>query len=108
MMNRYGIPDDQSENFRKAVEALCPALCQNKKIWLSSDIAMIPPKLLLEHNVSLSRVVQRPGEYIFVGSKSFSSYIGTGLAVSESVYFANFAWLNIVYQEFQVSRHTCQ
>ncbi|GBP95726.1 hypothetical protein EVAR_70155_1 [Eumeta japonica] len=57
----YGIPDEQSSKFRRAVETLGPAYCQNKSIWLPSDITMIPPNLLIEHNVSLSKLSRNPG-----------------------------------------------
>ncbi|XP_026331932.1 protein Jumonji isoform X3 [Hyposmocoma kahamanoa] len=104
----YGIPADQSEFFRKAVEELCPILCQNKSVWLPSDITMIPPKLLLEHNVSLSHVVQNPGEYIVVFPQAYSCSICTTLVVSESVYFATYEWLKSVNQVFQELRESCE
>ncbi|CAH0716317.1 unnamed protein product, partial [Brenthis ino] len=63
---------------------------------------MIPPNLLLEHAVSLSRVVPNPGEFIIVFPKSFSSSICTGYTVSESVYFATNSWMHSINQVFQV------
>ncbi|XP_028035905.1 uncharacterized protein LOC114247211 isoform X1 [Bombyx mandarina] len=104
----YGIPNDQSDNFRKAVETLCPTSCQNKSIWLPSDIAMIPPSLLREHNVSLSRVVQNPGEFIIVFPKAYSCSIATGFTISESVYFATNSWLETVHHVFQELRESCE
>ncbi|CAG5003158.1 unnamed protein product [Parnassius apollo] len=104
----YGIPDEQSANFRRAVELLCPTSCQNKSLWLSSDIVMIPPNLLLEHNVSLSRVEQKPGEFIVVFPKAYSCSISTGYTVSESVYFANNSWLKSVHQVFNEVRESCE
>ncbi|KAJ2954111.1 hypothetical protein O0L34_g2333 [Tuta absoluta] len=100
----YGIPDEQSANFRHAVEELCPTSCQQKDIWLSSDITMIPPNLLREHKVTLSRVVQNPGEFIIVFPKSYTCSISTGFTVSESVYFATTSWLKTVHQVFQELR----
>lgn len=64
---------------------------------------MIPPARLLEHNVSLSRVEQRPGEFIIVFPKAYSCSISTGYTISESVYFAAASWLNDVCQLFKVS-----
>ncbi|KAM3968494.1 jumonji, AT rich interactive domain 2 [Aphomia sociella] len=104
----YGIPDEQSSNFRKAVESLCPTSCQNKSIWLPSDITMIPPHLLREHNVTLSRVEQAPGEYVIVFPKAYSCSISTGYTQSESVYFATNTWLNGVDQVFQELRESCE
>jgi len=39
----YGIPDDQSANFRSALTSLIPTHCQNKTIWLPCDTVMVPP-----------------------------------------------------------------
>ncbi|CAH2103712.1 unnamed protein product [Euphydryas editha] len=104
----YGIPDSESSKFRRAVENLCPTACQNKSIWLPSDIAMIPPTLLLERNVSMSRVVQNPGEYIIVFPKAYSCSICTGYTVSESVYFATNSWIKSVNYVFQELRQSCE
>ncbi|XP_026750244.1 uncharacterized protein LOC113510896 isoform X2 [Galleria mellonella] len=104
----YGIPDEQSDNFRKAVETLCPTSCQNKSIWLPSDITMIPPELLREHNVTLSRVEQSPGEYVIVFPKAYSCSISTGYTQSESVYFATDAWLAGVDRVFHELRENCE
>ncbi|CAH0716320.1 unnamed protein product, partial [Brenthis ino] len=104
----YGISDQESERFRQAVEILCPTSRQNKTLWLPSDITMIPPNLLLEHAVSLSRVVQNPGEFIIVFPKSYSSSICTGYTVSESVYFATNSWVHSINQVFQELRESCE
>ncbi|XP_061718840.1 protein Jumonji-like [Cydia pomonella] len=99
----YGIPRDESANFRRAVETLCPAYCQNKSIWLASEITMVPPNILSEHGVKLSRLLQRPGEYVLVFPEAHSCSITTGFGISESVYFASNAWLTDVFKLFQVS-----
>ncbi|XP_047544008.1 protein Jumonji isoform X3 [Vanessa atalanta] len=104
----YGIPDTESARFRRAVESLCPTACQNKSIWLPSDIAMIPPTLLLERNVSMSRIVQKPGEYIIVFPKAYSCSICTGYTISESVYFATNPWVKTVNYVFQELRQSCE
>lgn len=64
---------------------------------------MIPPHLLAERGVPLTRVVQRPGEFIVVMPKAYSSSISTGYTQSESVYFATRSWLEDVDAVFQVS-----
>ncbi|CAD0193859.1 unnamed protein product [Chrysodeixis includens] len=100
----YGIPDGQSDNFRKAVETLAPTSCQNKSLWLPSDIAMIPPNLLRDHNVSLARTVQEPGEFVIVFPKAYSCSISTGYAESESVYFASRSWVQNLSQVLKVQK----
>ncbi|KAJ0183989.1 hypothetical protein K1T71_000412 [Dendrolimus kikuchii] len=104
----YGIPNEQSSAFRNAVSDLCPTVCQNKSVWLPSDVTMIPPNLLLKHNVSLSRVEQHPGEFIIVFPKAYSCSISTGYTVSESVYFATASWLDDVHQLFNDLKNCCE
>ncbi|XP_026741861.1 microtubule-associated protein futsch [Trichoplusia ni] len=104
----YGIPDDQSDNFRKAVETLAPTSCQNKSLWLPTDIAMIPPQILREHNVSLARTVQNPGEFVIVFPKAYSCSISTGYTESESVYFAPRSWVQYLAQVIQETRESCE
>lgn len=104
----YGVPHSESETFRKAVEKLCPSLCQNKSIWLPSDITMIPPKILLESKVSLARIEQNPGEFVIVFPKAYSCSISTGFGISESVYFATNSWLNSVRQVYQELRDSSE
>ncbi|XP_047524370.1 protein Jumonji isoform X2 [Pieris napi] len=104
----YGIDDTQSQKFRKAVEKLCPAFSQNKSVWLPSDIAMIPPKLLQKNSVSLCRVVQNPGEFIIVCPKAYSSSIATGYTISESVYFATLSWIQSLGETFDTLKSSCE
>ncbi|XP_069365098.1 protein Jumonji [Maniola hyperantus] len=104
----YGIPDQQSDQFRRAVERLCPTSVQNKTVWLPSDITMIPPDLLLNEGVTLTKVTQRPGEFIFVFPKAYSSSICTDFTISESVYFAVQPWPTTLLQVFQELRDSCE
>ncbi|XP_072930884.1 uncharacterized protein Jarid2 isoform X2 [Epargyreus clarus] len=104
----YGISEEESTHFRKVVELLCPTSYQNKSIWLPSDIVMVPPHMLLEHNVSLSRVEQLPGEYIIVFPKAYSCTISTGFNITESVYFASRRWLNSGLLSFVEAQYNCE
>ncbi|CAH2225141.1 jg27014, partial [Pararge aegeria aegeria] len=97
----YGIPHSESDKFRKAAEKLCPSFVQNKGIWMPSDILMIPPDLLLKEGINLTKTIQRPGEYIFVFPKSYSSSICTGFTMSESAYFAVQSWVGSLPQIIQ-------
>ncbi|KAJ8738012.1 hypothetical protein PYW08_000607 [Mythimna loreyi] len=71
------IPADQADNFRKAVETLSPTSCQNKALWLSSEITMIPPSVLREHNVSLSCVTQDEREFLLAVHNAYFCCIST-------------------------------
>uniref|UniRef100_A0A8D8YBL7 Protein Jumonji n=1 Tax=Cacopsylla melanoneura TaxID=428564 RepID=A0A8D8YBL7_9HEMI len=91
----YGIPDEHSTAFRSTMMSLFPQYCRSERtIWLSSDVAMVPPSLLTEKGVSLSRVVQDPGQFVLVFPSAFTSSIATGYLVAESVYFARPSWLD--------------
>lgn len=101
----YGIPDDQSSNFRAALTSLIPTHCQNKTIWLPCDTVMIPPHMLTDRGVSLCRIEQRPGEFIVVFPRAYTSSLATGYVVSESVYFAASSWLDYAKEDFRVRKY---
>ncbi|XP_022832395.1 uncharacterized protein LOC111360621 isoform X2 [Spodoptera litura] len=104
----YAIPAKQTENFKKAVSSLCPSFCQRKSLWLSTDIAMIPPHLLREYNVSMTRVVQEENEIILAFPYCYTSSINTGYSESESIYFAPLSWLHTAYDVFKEARENCE
>lgn len=58
---------------------------------------------LLSRNVPLSRTVQRPGEFVLVCPRAYTSSLCTGYAVSESVYYATTDWLEGAQQDFKVN-----
>lgn len=104
----YGIPDSTSGAFHTALKTLVPNYCRNKSLWLPSDTIMVPPNLLVENGVSLSRVVQEPGQFIIVFPKAFTSSLSTGYVVSESVYFAPPYWLQTGRTVFNEMRNSCE
>ena len=64
----------------------------------------MPPNLLVKHGVSVSRIIQEPGQFVIVFPKTYTSNICTGYTVSESVYFATRDYLNNVETEFESIR----
>ena len=50
----------------------------DKSVWLSSDTVMVPPSMLVDENVSLSRTVQKSGQFIVVWPRAFTSSLCTG------------------------------
>lgn len=99
----YGVPDEQSNNFRNALTNLIPSHCQNKTIWLPCDTAMVPPHMLTDKGVSLCRTEQEPGQFVIVLPRAYTSSICTGYTVSESVMFASSSWLNTAKQDYEAS-----
>ncbi|XP_050300951.1 uncharacterized protein LOC126739349 [Anthonomus grandis grandis] len=104
----YGIPSSSCEVFHAAMQKLVPSYCRDKELWLPSDTAMVPPGMLLEHNVSLCRTIQEPGQFIVVFPKVFTSSISTGYVVSESVYFAPLHWLKTAKNLFTDLKNSCE
>ncbi|XP_049696375.2 protein Jumonji isoform X2 [Helicoverpa armigera] len=104
----YGIANEQTDRFRMAVETVCPTYAQNKGLWLSTDITMIPPNVLREQNVCLSRVTQAAGEFIVAFPRAYTCCISTGYTESESVYFAPVSWLANIHEAFQEARESCE
>lgn len=51
---------------------------QDKSVWLSSDTVMVPPTMLADEGVTLSRTVQQAGQFIVVWPQAFSSSLSTG------------------------------
>ncbi|XP_011310523.1 protein Jumonji [Fopius arisanus] len=104
----YGIPNEFNDNFREALSKMVPRFCKNKKIWLPSDTAMVPPEMLVSNGVPLCRTVQEPGQFIIVFPKAFTSSICTGYVVSESVYFAQTTWLGNAEEIFKDLQDSCE
>ncbi|CAG7834068.1 unnamed protein product [Allacma fusca] len=102
----YVIPASEEEKFRGVVKKLLPLQCKNKKLWLASDSAMVPPELLRESGVSLYRAIQNPGEFLVVFPKAFTSAICTGYVVSESVCYAPNEWLDTAPKTFDDIRNS--
>ncbi|GFS79152.1 hypothetical protein NPIL_443911 [Nephila pilipes] len=104
----YGIPTNGCEKFRNAMKRIVPEYCTNKPLWLSSDTAMVPPELLVEHGASLSRTIQNSGQFVVIFPESFTSTICCGYCVSESVYFAPTMWLDLAVKAFQDIKNSCE
>lgn len=99
----YGVPDEQSSNFRSAFTSLVPTHCQNKTVWLPCDTAMVPPHMLTDRGVSLCRIEQEPGQFVVVFPRAYTSSLCTSYTISESVYFATVSWLDTAKDDFKVS-----
>lgn len=99
----YGVPDEQSANFRSAFTKLLPIHCQNKTVWLPCDTAMVPPHMLTEEGVSLCRTEQEPGQFVVVFPRAYTSSVCTSYTISESVYFATVSWLDSAKDDFKVN-----
>lgn len=101
----YGVPSNQSDLFRAAMKRLLPravAEGQNHHTWLAADSGMVPPSRLLDHGVTLTRTVQKPGQFLIVMPRAYTCNVSTGYVISESVYFTQPGWLDGAEKIFQV------
>lgn len=104
----YGVPEHQEEEFRNVTNSLHPIACQNKSLWLPSDISMVPPASLRNHGVKVYRVEQNSGEFVVVMPRAYSCSVATGYTVSESTYFATQRWLDTIMPIFKEIRESCE
>lgn len=105
----YGAPTSQEPILKRAMTKLVPDLVKgDKSVWLSSDTVMVPPTMLADEGVSLSRTVQQSGQFIVIWPRAFTSSLCTGYTVSESVYFAPLSWLPIGDACFKELRVNCE
>lgn len=69
----------QEPVLHQAMAKLVPDLVKgDKSVWLSSDTVMIPPTMLAGEGVSLSRTVQKSGQFVVVWPRAFTSSLSTG------------------------------
>lgn len=73
------MPSLQEPILRKAMTKIVPDLVKgDKSVWLPSDTVMVPPTMLAEEGVSLSRTVQKSGQFVVVWPQAFTSSFSTG------------------------------
>ncbi|KAK9877647.1 hypothetical protein WA026_019317 [Henosepilachna vigintioctopunctata] len=82
--------------------------CRNRGVWLPIDTVMLPPSVLIESGVSLSRTLQEPGQFIVVSPKASTWRLSTGYVVSESVFLAPPAWLKTAHVSFDLLKDSCE
>ena len=66
--------------------------------------SQVPPNQLVKYGVSVCRTIQEPGQFLVVFPRTYSSYLNSGYALTESVYYAPQSYLKFAEEEFQVSQ----
>ncbi|CAN6294130.1 unnamed protein product [Urochloa humidicola] len=95
----YGIPGDAAPGF----ERVASQYVYNKDILagdgedaafdvLLGKTTMFPPNVLLDHNVSVYKAVQRPGEFVITFPRSYHAGFSHGFNCGEAVNFAIGDW----------------
>lgn len=74
------MPAFQETVLKQAMDKLVPDLVKgDKSVWLSSDTVMVPPTMLADQKVSLSRTVQKSGQFVVVWPRAFTSSLSAGM-----------------------------
>lgn len=74
------MPALQETVLKQAMDKLVPDLVKgDKSVWLSSDTVMVPPTMLADQKVSLSRTVQKSGQFVVVWPRAFTSSLSAGM-----------------------------
>lgn len=74
------MPSLQESVLHQAMNKLVPDLVKgDKSVWLSSDTVMVPPTMLADQKVSLSRTIQKSGQFVVVWPRAFTSSLSTGI-----------------------------
>ncbi|XP_069112657.1 LOW QUALITY PROTEIN: protein Jumonji-like [Argopecten irradians] len=89
----YAVPGHKEEMFKTAMTTLVPSLVNDSPNWLPEDTVMVHPDDLTANGVAVSRCVQRPGQFIVVFPRSYTSTISCGYSLAESVHYATPGWL---------------
>ncbi|KAL3860127.1 hypothetical protein ACJMK2_010292 [Sinanodonta woodiana] len=89
----YAVPEKEEDQFKSALSEEVGSLLRDGGKWLPMDSVMVPPKLLLAKNVSLTRCVQHAGEFVVVFPKAYIANFSCGFALSESINFATQDWI---------------
>ena len=98
----YSISSQNEASFNSAMKKLVPNMIREGPFWLPADTTMVSPATLSKHGVTVTRVVQYPGQFILVLPGAFTSSLSTGYTLSESVYFARQQYLDRVEQVFSL------
>lgn len=91
----YSVPSQEEAKFKSVMKELIPTLVSNSPRWLKEDTAMVPPEILLQKGVHLSRCVQSPHQFVVVFPQSYTATISCGYTLAESAHFATKDWIQL-------------
>ncbi|KAI7869770.1 PLU-1-like protein-domain-containing protein [Spinellus fusiger] len=88
----YGIPGSDTMKFEESMRKAVPELFEQQPDLLFQLVTMLSPGRLLEDNVSVYAVDQRPGQFVVTFPKSYHSGFNHGYNFCEAVNFALPEW----------------
>ena len=95
----YGIPPADADRFDEvAVKEAFPFHVQNDTHMLLRKSLMVPPTMLLERGVRVSRLVQQPGEFVVTLPRGYHCGFSLGFNAAEAVNFCYSDWVPLALQ----------
>ncbi|KAI9310827.1 PLU-1-like protein-domain-containing protein [Dichotomocladium elegans] len=89
----YGVPGRYASKFEDAMRSAVPELFEQHPHLLFELATMLTPGRLLENNVEVYAVDQRPGQFVVTFPKAYHSGFNHGFNFSEAVNFAPCDWI---------------
>ncbi|XP_048752337.2 protein Jumonji-like isoform X2 [Ostrea edulis] len=94
----YAVPSQEEAKFKSVMKEIIPTLVSNSPRWLKEDTAMVPPEILLQKGIHLSRCVQSPHQFVVVFPRCYTAAISCGYTLAESAHFAMKEWIQLGFQ----------
>ncbi|KAI9020860.1 PLU-1-like protein-domain-containing protein [Phycomyces nitens] len=91
----YGIPGSDTAKFEETMRKAVPELFEQQPDLLFQLVTMLSPGRLLEENVKVYAVDQRPGQFVVTFPKSYHSGFNHGFNFCEAVNFAPSEWVDL-------------
>ncbi|KAL0095178.1 C5HC2-type zinc finger transcription factor [Phycomyces blakesleeanus] len=91
----YGIPGSDTAKFEETMRKAVPELFEQQPDLLFQLVTMLSPGRLLEEDVKVYAVDQRPGQFVVTFPKSYHSGFNHGFNFCEAVNFAPSEWVDL-------------
>lgn len=89
----YGVSSAKNGLFESCLKRLMPERFSSNPDLIYRLTTMVSPPWLMEQGVQVSRLVQRPGEFVITFPGAYHSEFSLAWNVSESVNFATLDWI---------------
>lgn len=89
----YGIPHSSANQFEETMRKKFPELFESNPGLLFDLTTILSPKVLMQNNVSVYSLDQRPGEFVVTFPRAYHAGFNHGFNFAEAVNFAPVDWL---------------
>lgn len=90
----YAVPESYREKLEKAIKQRYALLFQSDPNLLLDNITMTSPAYLISKGITVTKTLQRPGEFVVTFPGSYHAGFSTGLNVGEAVNFMTKSWFD--------------